>query len=45
MANDVTHIVEYDISRYVHVTINTYSGFLMATAQTGEATKHVLTHC
>lgn len=42
---DVTHIVEYDKSRYVYVTINTHSGFLMATAQPGEATKHVITYC
>ena len=27
------------------MTINTYSGLLMATAQTGEAAKHVITHC
>ena len=42
---DVTHIMEFDKLRYVHVTIDTYSGFLMATAQIGEATKHVITHC
>ena len=42
---DVTHIMEFDKLRYVHVTIDTYSGFLMASAQTGEATKHVITHC
>ena len=29
--------------KYVHVAITTYSRFLMATAQTGEATKQVIT--
>ena len=42
---DVTHITEFGKLRYVHVTIDTYSGFIMATAQTGEAAKHVITHC
>lgn len=41
---DVT-FSEYGKLRYVYVTIDKYSGFLMATAQTGEATKHVITHC
>ena len=41
---DVTHVTDFHL-RYVHVTIDTYSGFMMATAQTGEATKHVITHC
>ena len=40
---DVTHITEFGKLRYVHVTINTYSGILMTTAQAGEATKYVIT--
>lgn len=32
---DVTRIKEFSKLRYVHVTIDTYSGLLMATAQTG----------
>ena len=39
---DVTHVTEFGKLRYVHVTIDTYSGFLMAIAQTGDATKHVI---
>lgn len=42
---DVTYNAEFGKLRYVHVTIDTYLGFLMASAQTGEATKHVITHC
>lgn len=42
---DVTHIPEVGKLRYVHVTIDTYSGFLIATAQPGEATKHVISNC
>ena len=41
---DVAHVTEYGKLRYVYVTIDTYSGFMMATAQTGEATKHVIAH-
>ena len=41
---DVTHIPSFGKLQFVHVTIDTYSGFLCATAQTGEATKHVITH-
>lgn len=42
---DVSHIAEFGKLRYVHVAIDTYSGFLMATAQTEEATKHAIIHC
>ena len=31
--------------KYAHVTIDTFSGFLVATALTGEATKNVISHC
>ena len=42
---DVIHTEEFGKLRYVCVTINTCSGFLMASEQPGEATKHVITHC
>lgn len=42
---DITHIAEFGKLKYVHMTVDTYVGFLMATAQTGEATKHVILHC
>ena len=29
----------------MHVTVDTFSGFLVATALTGEATKNVNSHC
>lgn len=41
---DITHIAEFGKLRYVHVTIDTFSGFLMASAQTGEAKKHLITY-
>lgn len=42
---DVTHIPEFGRLKFVHVSIDTFSGFMMATAQTGEATKNVISHC
>ena len=41
----VTHIYDLRKIKYVHVTIDTFSGFLVATALTGEATKNVISHC
>lgn len=41
---DVTH---YELSgklKFLHVTIETYSGLIHAAAQTGEAVKHVKKH-
>lgn len=40
----MTHIPKFGKVKYMHVTIDTFSGFLMATAQAGEATKHIITH-
>lgn len=37
--------ISYGKLRFVLVTIDIYSGFLRATAQTWEATKNVITHC
>ena len=42
---DITHIAKFGKLRNVYVTINAYSVFLMAIAQTGEVAKHVITHC
>lgn len=42
---DVTHIPEFGKLKYVHVTIDTYSGFLHATALSGESTSQVIHHC
>lgn len=41
---DVTPIPEFGPLKYVHVSIDTYSGLIFATLQTGEATKHVIAH-
>ena len=40
-----THISDFRKIKYAHVTIDTFSGFLVATALTGEATKNVISHC
>ena len=42
---DVTHIPEFGRLRYVHVSIDTLLGFILDTPKTGEATKHVISHC
>lgn len=42
---DVTQVPEFGRLRYVHVSIDTISGFIMATGKTGEFTKHVSYHC
>ena len=42
---DVTHISDFIKLKYAHVTIDTFSGFLVVTALTGEATKNVISHC
>jgi transposase InsO family protein len=41
---DVTHIPQFGTLKYVHVTVDTYSGVLFASAHTGETTKHALGH-
>uniref|UniRef100_K7E102 RNA-directed DNA polymerase n=1 Tax=Monodelphis domestica TaxID=13616 RepID=K7E102_MONDO len=41
---DVTHVPSFAKLKYVHVSIDTFSGFLFASAQSGEATKHVIKH-
>ena len=39
------NISDFGKIKYVHVIIDTFSGFLVATALTGEATKNVISHC
>ena len=39
------HISDFRKLKYVHVTFGTFSGFLVATALTGEATKYIISHC
>lgn len=41
----VAHVAEFGKLRYVQIAINIYSGFLMTTTQTREATRHVIIHC
>ena len=42
---DVTHISDFGKLKYVHVTIDTFSGFIVATVLKGEATKNIISHC
>ena len=42
---DVTHIPEFGKQKFVHVTIDTFSSFLHASLQSGEAIKHCIAHC
>jgi hypothetical protein len=41
---DVTHYAEFGKLKYVHVCIDTCSGFLFASLHTGEASKNVIEH-
>lgn len=41
---DVTHISEFGSLKYVHVSIDTYSGFIFASLHSGEASKNVIAH-
>jgi hypothetical protein len=40
-----THISDFRKIKYAYVTIDTFSGFLVVTALTREATKNVISHC
>ena len=42
---NVIHISDFGKLKYVHVTIDTFSGFLVATAYTREATENEISHC
>ena len=41
---DVTHVLSFGRLKFVHVTIDTFSGFTCASAHTGEATKEVIAY-
>lgn len=41
---DVTHVSSFGRLSYVHVSVDTFSGFIWATCQTGEGTAHVKKH-
>ncbi|NXH74849.1 POK6 protein, partial [Hydrobates tethys] len=41
---DVTHFPEFGRLKYVHVSIDTFSRAMWATAQTGETSRHVQAH-
>jgi transposase InsO family protein len=42
---DVTHYAEFGKLKYIHVCIDTCSGFLFASLHTGEASKNVIDYC
>lgn len=42
---DVTHMPEFRLLKYVHVSIDTFSGFIMASLHSGEKAKDVIAHC
>lgn len=42
---DVTQYPMFNPWKYLHVSVDTFSGFILATPQRGEATKHVINHC
>lgn len=42
---DVTHIPSFKNTPLVHVSIDTYSGFVCASSCMGKASDHVISHC
>lgn len=42
---DVTHIPEFGSLKYVHVSVDTCSQIIFASAETGEKVAHVISHC
>lgn len=42
---DVTHIPEFSTVKYVHVSVDTASGVIMASTHSGEKVKDVIQHC
>jgi hypothetical protein len=42
---DVTHIPSFEQQSHVHVVTDIYSGFVIASPRSGEATYHVIDHC
>ena len=41
---DVTHFPSFGRLKYVHVTVDTYSGFIHVSPLSGEALHNVITH-
>ena len=41
---DVTHYAPFRKLKYIHVSVDTFRGFICASLQMGEATKHVVSH-
>ena len=42
---DVTHYAEFGKLKYIHVCIDTCSGFLFASLHMEEASRNVIDHC
>jgi hypothetical protein len=42
---DVTHLSDFKRLKYLHVTIDSFLGFLLETALTGAATKNAISYC
>ena len=42
---DVTHVLSFERMQYVHVTVDTYSHLIFASAHTGEKLQDVRSHC
>lgn len=42
---DVTHFSEFGTLKYLHVSVDTCSGVIMATPLSGEKARNVITHC
>lgn len=42
---DVTHVPSFKNTPFVHVSLDTYSGFICASPRSGEASKHIISHC
>lgn len=41
---DVTHLNEFGKLKHIHVTVDTFSGFIYASLQAGEASRNVIVH-
>lgn len=42
---DVTHYAEFGKLQFIHVSIDTFSGFIIPSLHSGEKTKDVIAHC
>ena len=42
---DVTHISSFGTLKYVHVSVDTCSGIIHATAMSGEKARNIIGHC